>query len=135
MTIPTEILLPAVVSIILAIIAHFVSIMMQNRSNKHEFSIKTVGTIETELRRTREELESVRRENRVLNDSNTDLRGLRYRLEADLERAKETILERDSRIENANLEISSLKEDLFQAKSELELTKKRVTELEGLLSD
>ena len=135
MMIPPEIMFPAIISVILAVIAHFVSIMMQGRSNKHDFSVKTVDTLEKELSRVRESLATERKENRMLSESNTDLRGLRYRLEADLERAKEHIEDLRSKNDIANAEIKSLKESLFQTNAELELTKRRVTELEESVSD
>jgi len=135
MTIPPEILIPAIVSIILAFVAHFVSIMMQGRSNKHDFSVKTVDTLEKELSRVRDSLASERKENRILADSNTDLRGIRYRLEADLERAKEQIDELRQKNEESNTEIRDLKEKLFQTDAEVTFLKQRVEELESNLSE
>lgn len=135
MTIPPEILIPAIVSIVLAFVAHFVSIMMQGRSNKHDFSVKTVDTLEKELSRVRDSLAAERKENRILADSNTDLRGIRYRLEADLERAKEQIDELRQKNEESNTEIRDLKEKLFQTDAEVAFLKQRVEELESNLSE
>ena len=135
MTIPPEILIPAIVSMVLAFVAHFVSIMMQGRSNKHDFSVKTVDTLEKELSRARESLSTERKENRILADSNTDLRGIRYRLEADLEIAKEQIVDLRKKNEDANSEIKDLKESLFQTNAEIAFLKQRVEELEANLSD
>lgn len=135
MTIPPEILIPAIVSIVLAFVAHFVSIMMQGRSNKHDFSVKTVDTLEKELSRVRDSLSAERKENRILADSNTDLRGIRYRLEADLERAKEQIDELRQKNEASSTEIRDLKEKLFQTDAEVAFLKQRVGELEDSLSE
>lgn len=129
MTIPSEILIPAIVSVVLAIIAHFVSILMQGKSNKHDFKIRSFDTMENELAETRRILEAERRENRLLRESNTDLRGIKYRLEVDLNREKELRDDMEGRLSQASSELNEIKELLFQATAEIELLKKKNQEL------
>jgi ABC-type molybdate transport system ATPase subunit len=120
--IPPEILIPAISAGLIAALAHFVSVLMQGRSNKHDFTVKTFESVSKEL-------SEERKENKGLIDTNVNLRGEKYVLEATIQ---VTEAQRDAALraaEDAEETIRSLKEKNFQLTTEVEALKKTCEKL------
>lgn len=122
--VPPEILIPALSAIGLAALAHIVTILMQIRSNKHDFSMKTFETVTKELAEKNDELSDERKDNRELSTTNVQLLGEKYLLEANLQVMQ---TQRDTaREELLTLEADKkrLEERIFQLNTEVEVLKK-----------
>jgi chromosome segregation ATPase len=122
--VPPEILIPALSAIGLAALAHIVTILMQIRSNKHDFSMKTFESVTKELSDKNDELSDERKDNRELSATNVQLLGEKYLLEANLQvmqNQRDESREEVTELENDN---RRLKEKIFQLNTEVEVLKK-----------
>jgi chromosome segregation ATPase len=122
--VPPEILIPALSAIGLAALAHIVTILMQIRSNKHDFSMKTFESVTKELSDKNDELSEERKDNRELSTTNVQLLAEKYLLEANLQvmqNQRDESREEVTELENDN---RRLKEKIFQLNTEVEVLKK-----------
>jgi predicted RNase H-like nuclease (RuvC/YqgF family) len=146
MIIPSEILVPAIVAIVLAVIAHFVSLSMQKRASQHDFKIKSFDSVNKELADSRKETEQEREKYSVLNRENLSLSALNYRLIGEIESLKrdKEALKRDLeelKESTAEQKLSTIthtkehKEEIFKLVGEIEWLKKRNKELEQKIEE
>lgn len=133
--IPSEILIPAVSAVVLAFIAHVVTVLMQSKSNKHDFSIKTFESVSTDLDRRNKQLDDERKSGQELARANVDLRGEKYLLEARLEVLNGQLESSNKKVEELLGEKARLEERAFQLSVEVSSLKKRVQILEDKVKE
>ena len=116
--IPSDILVPSIVSIILGLLTHLGAVLVSKSSNRNKLDIRSIDTLEKQLGQKEQEISELRQ-------SLGDLRSLKYELEM-----SKTIMKKDMDILQKDLndlraESLKQKEEIHKLRLENELLKQK----------
>jgi len=127
--IPQEILIPLIVSLVLAFVGHWVSVFMQRKANNHTLDLRSFDSMQKEIVDSRRDTDRERQRADALVGENLSLKSLNYRLDADLDRIRREKEALREEIEKLRGELSESKEEIFQLTAEVEWMKQKIIEL------
>lgn len=129
--IPTEVLVPAVVSLIVGVFAHIASLYISRSNNKNKLEIRNIESLEKQLEEKNKELNA---KDKVIFDqqqSMDDLRDLKYQQEAQLERVKREISNLQDEKSLLQKENITLKETVLQHNTEIAALKRQLAAVQA----